>query len=182
MHESEKWKVKVKLLSRAWLLVTPWTAAYWAPPPMGFSRQEYWSGVPLPGGASGKESACNAGDLRLGFNPWDLVGKVPWRRKWHPTPVFLPGESHRRRSLAGYSQQIVGHNWVSERTYLAVSIPRAVMVCRPPLWTISFAARSTSSVDEYLLRLNSWVTFSPYCTIPTWNTKSLCYPSSWLLF
>ena len=43
-----KWKVKVKSLSRAWLLVTPWTAAYQAPPSMGFSRQEYWSGVPLP--------------------------------------------------------------------------------------------------------------------------------------
>ena len=43
-----KWKVKVKSLSRAWLLATPWTAAYQASPSMGFSRQEYWSGVPLP--------------------------------------------------------------------------------------------------------------------------------------
>ena len=43
-----KWKVKVKLLSRVWLLATPWTAAYQAPPPMRFSRQEYWSGVPSP--------------------------------------------------------------------------------------------------------------------------------------
>ena len=43
-----KWKVKVKSLSPVWLLATPWTAAYQAPPSMGFSRQEYWSGVPLP--------------------------------------------------------------------------------------------------------------------------------------
>ena len=43
-----KWDVKVKLLSRVWLLATPWTAAHQAPPSMGFSRQEYWSGVPLP--------------------------------------------------------------------------------------------------------------------------------------
>jgi len=43
-----KWKVKVKLLSRVWLLATPWTAAHQAPLSMGFSRQEYWSGVPLP--------------------------------------------------------------------------------------------------------------------------------------
>ena len=43
-----EWKVKGKLLSHVWLLVTPWTAAYQAPPFMGFSRQEYWSGVPLP--------------------------------------------------------------------------------------------------------------------------------------
>ena len=43
-----KWKVKVKSLSRIQLLATPWTAAYQAPPSMGFFRQEYWSGVPLP--------------------------------------------------------------------------------------------------------------------------------------
>ena len=43
-----KWKMKVKLLSSVRLLATPWTAAYQAPPSMGFSRQEYWSGVPLP--------------------------------------------------------------------------------------------------------------------------------------
>ena len=43
-----KWKVKVKSLSRVPLLATPWTAAFQAPPSMGFSRQEYWSGVPLP--------------------------------------------------------------------------------------------------------------------------------------
>ena len=39
-----KWKVKVNLLSRVWLVATPWTAAYQAPLSMGFSRQEYWSG------------------------------------------------------------------------------------------------------------------------------------------
>ena len=43
-----KWKVKVKSLSRVQLLATAWTAAYQAPLPLGFSRQEYWSGVPLP--------------------------------------------------------------------------------------------------------------------------------------
>ena len=43
----------------------------------------------------------NAGDVRLGFNPW--VRKIPQRRAWQPTPVFLPGESHGQRSLVGYS-------------------------------------------------------------------------------
>ena len=43
-----KWKGEVKSLSRVWLSVTPWTAAYQAPPSMGCSRQEYWSGVSLP--------------------------------------------------------------------------------------------------------------------------------------
>ena len=41
------------------------------------------------------------GDMRLGFSPW--VRKIPWRRAWHPTPAFLPGEFHGQRSLAGYS-------------------------------------------------------------------------------
>ena len=39
--------------------------------------------------------------MRRGFDPW--VGKISWRRTWQPTPVFLPGESHRQRNLAGYS-------------------------------------------------------------------------------
>ena len=43
-----KWKVKVKSLSPVRLLATPWTIAYQAPPSMGFSRHEYWSGLPLP--------------------------------------------------------------------------------------------------------------------------------------
>ena len=46
--QSWKWKVKVKSLCHVQLIATPWTAAYQAPPSMGFSRQEYWSGVPLP--------------------------------------------------------------------------------------------------------------------------------------
>ena len=49
-----------------------------------------------------KESACHCRRLRsCGFGPW--VGKIPWRRKWQPTPEFLFGESHGQRSLAGYS-------------------------------------------------------------------------------
>ena len=43
-----KWKVKVKSLSRVWLFTTPWTVAYQTPLSMGLSRQEYWSGLPLP--------------------------------------------------------------------------------------------------------------------------------------
>ena len=54
------------------------------------------------GGTSGKESASNAGDEnRHGFDPW--IMKIPWRRSWQPTPVFLPGESPGQRSLVGYS-------------------------------------------------------------------------------
>ena len=48
LRPCEKVKVKVKLFSRVWLFETPWTIAYQAPPSMGFSRQEYWSGLPFP--------------------------------------------------------------------------------------------------------------------------------------
>ena len=61
-----KWKVKVKLLSRVRLLATPWTAAHQAPPSMGFSRQEYWSGVPLP--------SPTMQDMEL---------KIQLRQNWH---------------------------------------------------------------------------------------------------
>ena len=55
-----KWKVKVKLLSCVRLSATPWTAAYQAPPSMGFSRQQYWSGVPLPSPyIKGNARLCN---------------------------------------------------------------------------------------------------------------------------
>ena len=53
----------------------------------------------FPGGSDVKEYACSAGDAR--FDPW--VRKIPWRRIWQPTPVFLPGKSHGWRSLTGYS-------------------------------------------------------------------------------
>ena len=79
MHESEKWKWSC--FSHVWLLATPWTAAYQAPLSMGFSRQEYWSGVPLP----------------------SLSIYIYRRRTWQPTPVFLSGEFHGQRCLVGYN-------------------------------------------------------------------------------
>ena len=60
------------------------------------SRKSY---VGLPWWLSGKESVCQS--RRHTFDPG--VGKIPSRRKWQPTPVFLPGESHGQRSLAVYS-------------------------------------------------------------------------------
>ena len=63
-----------------------------------------YSLVGFPGGASHKEPICQCRrHKRPGFDPW--VGKIPWRRKWKPTSVFLPGKSHEQRSLAGYRPQ-----------------------------------------------------------------------------
>ena len=68
----------------------------------------------LPWWLSGKESTCRAGDM--GLIPG--VGKIPWRRKWQPTPVFLPVKSHRQGSLMGYSPQghkRAGHDLVTKQ-------------------------------------------------------------------
>ena len=67
----------------------------------------------LPRGRSGKEPTCQCRrHRRHWFNPW--VRKIPWRRKWQPTLVFLSGKSHGQRTLAGHSfkeSQRAGHNW-----------------------------------------------------------------------
>ena len=107
-----------KLLSHARLLVTPWTGAYQASPSMGFSRQEYWSRVPFPPPRdhpdAGIEPSFPASlALAGGFFTTEPSGKPLLgfkqgnhkfqRRRWHPTPVLLPGKSHGRRSLVGCS-------------------------------------------------------------------------------
>ena len=107
------------------------TVARQVPLSVGFHRQEYWSWFPFPSagdildpgieptslalsgvvrqifyhcaiwkGFSSKESACNAGDTG---DAGSILGvrKIPWRREWQPTPVFLPGKSHGQSSLAG---------------------------------------------------------------------------------
>ena len=74
------------------------------------SQHRFWVGweiltsnvYGLPRWLSSKEFTCNAGDTgRCGCNPW--VGKIHWRRKWQPTPVFLPRKSHGERIPVGYS-------------------------------------------------------------------------------
>ena len=65
------------------------------------------------GGSEVKASVCNAGDL--GSIPG--LGRFPWRRKWQPTPVFLPGESHGWRSLVGYSPWGCKESDTTERLY-----------------------------------------------------------------
>ena len=75
-----------------------------------------WNLPRLPRLLSVKESTCQCKKCqRLGFNSW--VGKIPWRRKWQPTPVFLPGKSHGQRSLTCYSPWgLKSWTWLSTQT------------------------------------------------------------------
>ena len=77
----------------------------------------------FPGGSCGKESVCQCRrHKRHGFDPW--VGKIPWKRKWQPTPVFLPGKFHGQRSLVGYNPW--GHKdrpyWMTEHACIGTPI------------------------------------------------------------
>ena len=69
------------------------------------------------GGANGKESTCQCRRSRI--NPW--VGKIPWKREWQPTPVFLPGKSHGQRSLVSYTpwdhEQLDTTEWLHTHTH-----------------------------------------------------------------
>ena len=103
-----KFKIAVQSLSHVQLFETSWTVAFQTPLSRGFSRQEYWSGLPFP-----------PGNLPQGWNPcllcllhcrqilycW-VIGEAQVkqrRRQWHPIPVLLPGKSHGRRSLVACS-------------------------------------------------------------------------------
>ena len=102
------------------LFVTVWTVAHQAPLCMEFSGQKYWSGLPCPPPGDLPNPGIKPRSLALQEDslPSEPPGKLPCvcmcvcvyiytyiygRRKWQPTPVFLPGESHGQRSLADYS-------------------------------------------------------------------------------
>ena len=69
----------------------------------------------LPGGASGKESACQCRRRKgHGFNPW--LGKNPWRRGWQLTPVFMPGESHEMATVQSIAKSQTQLKWLSTHT------------------------------------------------------------------
>ena len=87
--------------------------------------------IGFSGGAMVKNPPANAGDKRCGFHPW--VRKIPWRREWQSTSVFLPVKSYGQRSLVGYSpwghkeSDMTEHKYVG--IYLCVCVCVYVCVC-----------------------------------------------------
>ena len=75
----------------------------------------------ISSGTSGKEFTCQCRSEGLGFDPW--VGKFPWRSKWQPIPVSLPGESHGQRILKGYSPRGCKESDVTEHTSACMHVP-----------------------------------------------------------
>ena len=144
----------------------------------------------------GKESACQCRRCRRqGFDPW--VRKIPWRRKWQPSPVFLPGKYLGQRSLAGYSLQgrkRVGHDRATEHTSIVSTF-----------YFIAYFINKNSYYFIKILLYNKWCTncfiivlitqlckntiihilhnieLSEACIFPLINTvfvqSTLCFPS-----
>ena len=130
----------------------------------------WWLLMPYPrpgfsGGSDGKVSACR----RHGFNPW--VGKIPWRREWQPTPVFLAGESHGQRSLAGYSP------WDHKELDTTEWLTLLSLISYPSLFPHSLCSNHTGSS----LSLSTSCSFLPQglctcCSLDNYHTaRSLSY-------
>ena len=88
-----KWKLKGKSLSRVQLLAIPWTAAHQAPPSMGFSRQEYWSGVPLSLSYSSSNKSTQKFYIVL-ISDYNLI--IPWNCRLLNLDVFIQFTGGRR--------------------------------------------------------------------------------------
>ena len=90
---------------------------------------------------------------------FSLGWKIPWRRKWQPIPVFLPGKSHGWRSLEGYSPwgRRVGHNWATLQTALTASFPpHSTPTDKTPQQTIPSQSKGP---DSFCWSLNSGFQF-----------------------
>ena len=142
---------------------------------------------------SGKQPACQCRrHKRWEFNPW--VRKIPWRRKWQPTPVFLPGEFPGQRNLLGYSPQ--GHkksdttgatyhaldglvhplHFTGKKMYLTlqINVPLEYLLCLNFLWFLAFLQISVLIVFEHT---NNFSFREHWCELPANITASNGLPS-----
>ena len=106
----------------------------------------------LPRWLGSKEPACQC--RRHGFDSW--VGKMPWRREWLPTPVFLPEDSHGQRSLAGYSlggSKRVRHDGVANHQQClppVMSWLECLGEClRKGYWVLTFKTQNSWEPDRF---------------------------------
>ena len=157
-----KQKVKVKSLSRVQLLATPWTAAYQAPPTMGFSRQEYWSGVPL-------RPTLNpyAGVLTPRTSECVLI----WRQR------LFRGNQFKMRSLWvkwGQNQPLMQYNWYPYEKRKFGS--RHILIKRGNLEIDKHTERTLCEYKHHLQAKER----GQEQTLPSWPLKETALPTPWL--
>ena len=116
----------------------------------------------LPWWLSGKASACQCRGHR--FDPW--VGSIPWRRKWQPTPVFLPGKPHRQRSRVGYSPWGCNELSTTEQLHnnpsLTVPAPLDAVI---PFYMQTHTCASTKGNNVYIQLFNAQLEEWELCSI-----------------
>ena len=121
----------------------------------------------FPGGSHGKKNQpANAGDV--GSIPG--LGRFPWKRKWLPTPIFLPGESHGQRSLAGYSpwgpKQLDTTEWLTLTFYTSLISVKHLKV--------------SPTIDNWSSRDWKKISCSPIDPQWTWTTKEMQFKQNLL--
>ena len=136
----------------------------------------------FPGGASGKEPACQCKRCkRCGFDPW--VGKTPWRRAWQPTPVFLPGKSPwtgEQGRLQTIGSQRVGHDWNDLARMHTTSHPWEILkkTSNTKCWWCGAHSYVAPSRFSWLFL---WIECWPCLHTVTITAESLSYPH-WILW
>ena len=148
----------------------------------------------FPGGADHNESACQCRrHRRHRFNPW--VRKIPWRRTWQPTPVFLPGKSHGQRSLAvcrgAMGSQRVRHDLAAEHPHIQIPGPSWYLLY---LWKYYYISRAfpIQGLKMVLLKwkANAYINGGyldvrqagldfPFPCLPFWPADRLFCTSGW---
>ena len=134
----------------------------------------------LTGGASGKEPACKCRRLqRCRFDPW--MGKIPWRRQWQPTPVFLPGKFHGQRCLVDYSPWSHKESDTTERAHTHTRTHRAgILPALQGLFKLHphsltcctwFCLKEMSKIS-WFLKNYSWFHFLHYFFLNPWLSLS----------
>ena len=140
----------------------------------------------FPGSSDSKESACNARDPNL----IPRSGRsIPWRREWLPTPVFLPGEFHGQRSLAGYSpwghKELDTAEWLTLSFLLGQGSSLLCLLCwnltMDGQWTLSNAFMHPQTLIFFSLLIILWVTLITFCNVKPilsfWDKSWLWYIS-----
>ena len=116
--------------------------------------------IGLPGGSASKEPACQC--TRHRFDAW--VGKIPWRRKWRPAPVLLPGKSHGQRSLGVYSAW--DHSDTTEHAHNTTQHGRGYHLA-------DYSAESFTCYKERYGAINIMISDVPTSTLSFWCWRKL---------
>ena len=131
---------------------------------------------------SGKVSACQCSrHKRLGFSPW--IGKMPWRRKWHPDPVFLPGKFHRQKPLAACSSWGLTGSATTEQ----LSTHTLLLIIKPwfknfkvsQMWKATDRSNSRRLAPHHPSKYSLEVIYNYDCLIKYFLLIRYLLPSSW---